>query len=176
MPFTPFHFGPHSTVALPLRKYIDIPVFIGANIIVDVEPLLVMAFNLDYPLHGYCHTFLIGGLLGLAWGVAAYPFRGLIGKAMAVQSLPYSPSRWKMAISGMLGIWLHIAFDAPLYYEMKLLYPFGWNPFVGIMEMGTVYMVCALLFIPALVMYFIMVVGRKDKVHPLGGNHDIERC
>ncbi len=82
MPFTPFHFGSHATVALPLRKYIDIPVFIGANIVVDVEPLLVMAFNLNYPLHGYCHTFLVGGLLGLAWGVAVDPFRSFIEKMM----------------------------------------------------------------------------------------------
>ncbi len=101
MPFTPSHFGPHATVALPLRKYTDFPVFIGANIIVDIEPLLVMTFNLNYPLHCYCHTFLIGGLLGLAWGVATYPFRGFIEKMMTVLSLPYSPSRWKMAVHGL---------------------------------------------------------------------------
>jgi len=161
MPFTPFHFGPHATVALPLRKYIDVPVFIGANIIVDVEPLLVMTFNLDYPLHGYCHTFLIGGLLGFTWGVVAHPFRGHIRKVMTLLRLPYSTSLWKMAVSGMLGVWLHVLFDAPIYYEMKPLYPLGWNPFLGTPETGTVYMVSALCFVPALVMYYVMVVRRE---------------
>ena len=161
MPFTPFYFGPHATMALPLRRHIDIPVFIGANIIVDIEPLLVMAFNLDYPLHGYCHTFLVGGLLGFAWGVVAHFLRGFIGKAMTALRLPYSPSFWKMGISGVLGVWLHILLDAPIYYEMKPFYPSGANPFLGILEMDTVYLICALCFVPALVTYYVMVVGRK---------------
>lgn len=154
MPFTPFHFGPHATVALPLQKHIDILVFIGANFIVDVEPLLSMAFNLNYPLHGYCHTILIGGLLGLLWGAVAYPFRSLIGTAMAAIHLGYSTSFRKMAVSGMVGVWFHIAFDAPLYYEMKPFFPFEGNPFFGLLKMETVYAACALLFIPASVMTY----------------------
>ncbi len=160
MPFTPFHFGPHATVALPLRRYIDLPVFIGANIVIDVEPLLVMIFNLNYPLHGYCHTFLIGGLLGLAWGATAYPFRGFIGKAMQAFRFSYTPSFWKMAISGLLGVWLHILFDAPLYYEMKPFYPSGVNPFLNLLEMETVYTISLLCFFPALMMYYVMVIKR----------------
>ncbi|GAH08444.1 unnamed protein product, partial [marine sediment metagenome] len=31
-------------IALPLRKYIDIPVFILANVAVDLEPLAVILF------------------------------------------------------------------------------------------------------------------------------------
>ena len=70
MPFTPYHFGPHATVALPLHRYLDVFVFIGANVVVDLEPLLVLTFHLNYPMHGYCHTLLIGGLLGLLWAAA----------------------------------------------------------------------------------------------------------
>ena len=44
MPFTPFHFGAHACIAIPLRKIIDIPVFILSNIIIDIEPLIVMIF------------------------------------------------------------------------------------------------------------------------------------
>ena len=47
MPFTPFHFGPHACVAFAANKKIDIPVFILANIAVDIEPLSVMLFNLN---------------------------------------------------------------------------------------------------------------------------------
>lgn len=52
MPFTPLHFGPHACVALPLRRRVDLPVFLLTNVVVDVEPLLVLTFNLNYPLHG----------------------------------------------------------------------------------------------------------------------------
>lgn len=161
MPFTPFHFGPHSALAFPLRRTIDLPVFIGANIIVDVEPLLVMIFNLDYPLHGYCHSFLLGGLLGLAWGAAAYPFRSLIRKAMQAFRLSYSPAFWRMAISGLLGVWLHVLFDAPLYYEMRPFYPSKINPFLNLLEMETVYAVSLLCFFPTVLMYHVMVVKRQ---------------
>ena len=58
MPFTPFHIGPHATVGLALQNYIDVPVFITANVAVDLEPLFVILFKPDYPLHGYFHSLL----------------------------------------------------------------------------------------------------------------------
>jgi hypothetical protein len=45
-----FFFCPHACVALPLRRWIDVPVFIGANVVIDIEPLLVRLFRLNIPL------------------------------------------------------------------------------------------------------------------------------
>jgi hypothetical protein len=156
MPITPLHFGPHATVALPLHRYIDVPVFIAANVIVDIEPMLVMVFDLNYPLHGYCHTLLIGGLLGALLGCAAYPFRARIGQWMSEARLPYSTTLAKMALSGMLGAWLHVLFDAVIYCEMRPFYPLSpANPFLGIISRDTtLYGICALFFVPAVAAYF----------------------
>ncbi len=41
MPFTPYHFGPSGFVGLVFGKWIDLPVFVLANVIVDVEVLAV---------------------------------------------------------------------------------------------------------------------------------------
>ena len=161
MPFTPFHFGPHAWAALPVQQYVDLPVFILANVVVDFEPLLIWTFRPDYPLHGYCHTFLVGGLLGAVWGAIAFPFRGQIGRAMAALRLSYSPGFWKMVLSGLLGVWLHVLFDAMLYPEMKPLWPLSVNPFLGILSMWAVYVICALCFIPALAMYRSMAAGKR---------------
>lgn len=68
MPFTPFHFGPGLGLGLPLRKYLHAPTFILANIIVDIEPFLVLSLGLRYPLHGGLHTFLLATPLGLIFG------------------------------------------------------------------------------------------------------------
>jgi membrane-bound metal-dependent hydrolase YbcI (DUF457 family) len=163
MPFTPYHFGLHASVALPLHRYLDIPVFIGANVIVDFEPLLVMTFNLDYPLHGYCHTLLIGSLVGLAWAMAAYPLRQLIGKAMNSLRLPYAPTLAKMAVSGVVGVWLHVLFDAPIYYDIQPFYPIKANPFYGSLSLNAVYDICAACFVPALVMYVFHAFIRKGR-------------
>lgn len=163
MPFTPFHFGPHGCVALPLQRYIDVPIFIGANVAIDSEPLLVMMYGFDYPLHGYCHTFLFGGLVGLLLGLSTFPFRKIIGKAMLLLRLPYASSPMKMAVSGMTGAWLHILFDMPLYQDIKPFYPLSANPLYGIVTVKPVYGTCAFLIVPALAIYVYMVFVRSRR-------------
>jgi len=154
MPFTPFHFGPHGCVALSLHRRLDVVVFVGANVAVDLEPLLAMVFRLDYPLHGYCHTFLVGAVVGAVFATALYPFRGLIGKGMALLRLPYAPACWKMLVSGVLGVWLHVLFDAVLYRDMRPFFPSSANPLYGLLSPRAVRLVCSVSFIPALLLYF----------------------
>ena len=79
MPFTPYHFGAHACASLPFRHQLDVPVFIAANVVIDLEPLLVLGLHLDYPVHGYAHTLLFGGAIGLGFGALAYPFRAQLG-------------------------------------------------------------------------------------------------
>lgn len=163
MPFTPFHFGPHACIALPSQRYIDVPIFVGANIAIDIEPLLVMVYGFNYPLHGYCHTFLFGSMVGLLLGLIAFPFRKLIGKVMSLIHLPYSTNLLKMVVSGMLGAWLHILFDMPLYQDIEPFYPLSANPLYGIVSAKVVYGTCTLLFLPALALYWYVVFARKTK-------------
>lgn len=165
MPFTPFHFGPHGCVSLPLYRRLDIPIFLGANVAIDIEPFLVIACNLRYPLHGYCHTLLIGALVGFALATAAYPLRHLIGKGMNLLRLPYAPTFSKMAISGVLGAWLHVLFDAPLYTDIKPFFPLEANPLYGCLSANAVYLICAACFAPAIIIYgyIAFIVKRTNK-------------
>lgn len=153
MPLTPFHFGPHACVGLAFQRSLDVPVFIASNIAVDVEPLVVIVFGLQYPLHGYCHTFLVGGLVGLLSGFLAFLFRKPIVDVTSLLRLPYAPSLGKMLFSGVLGAWLHILFDAPLYADIQPFYPLSVNPFLDIVSMKAVYVISAFLIVPALAMY-----------------------
>jgi membrane-bound metal-dependent hydrolase YbcI (DUF457 family) len=115
---------------------------------VDVEPLLVMSFGLDLPLHGYAHTFLGAGAVGLALAVAAFPFRSLMGRGMAWARLAYAPTWSRMLLSGLLGAWLHVLVDAPLYYDVQPFFPAPGNPLHRCFSYGEVYgfsSVCVLL-------------------------------
>ncbi len=161
MPFTPFHFGPHACVALPLQRYVDVPIFIGANVAIDIEPLLVMIYRFDYPLHGYCHTLLFGSVVGLLLGFVVFPFCKLIEKAMSLLRLPYSTSLLKMTVSGMLGAWMHILFDMPLYRDIIPFYPLSANPLYGVLSAKVIYGICALLFLAGLVLYLYMMFTRR---------------
>jgi membrane-bound metal-dependent hydrolase YbcI (DUF457 family) len=153
MPFTPFHFGPSALISLPLRRWVDIPVFVLANVVIDLEPLAVMVFQLDYPLHGYFHTFLFGGILGLLWGLAAYPLKPIWRFLMGLVGLSYQPTLPKMMLSGMLGIWLHVFIDAFLYQEMNPFCPIKGNPLHIAFRYSRVYSICEASLIAAVVIF-----------------------
>lgn len=161
MPFTPYHFGPSALFSIPLRKYIDIFVFVFASISVDLEPLIVMVFNLNYPLHGYCHTFLFGSFIGLIWGGLTYLGKNIIKSIMKFIRLEYSPNLLKMLISWILGVWFHILFDAPLYSDIKPFFPLQTNPLYGLFSHSTVYNICKFSIIPAIIVYIIAVIWNK---------------
>jgi len=62
IPFTPYHLGPSGLFGILFLKWVDLPTLLIASIILDVEPILVIVFNLPYPIHGFFHSFL-GGFL-----------------------------------------------------------------------------------------------------------------
>jgi len=161
MPFTPYHFGPSGFIGLVFRKCIDIPVFILANVIVDIEVLVIMLFNLGWPRHRYCHTFLIGAAVGALWGLAAWPLRNLFKKIMQLLRITYKTSLPKMLISGILGIWLHILIDGAYHFDVKILWP---NISTSIWKMihrhlgkEQIETICLIFFLAALVPYIFAV-------------------
>jgi len=161
MPFTPYHFGPSGFIGLVFRKWLDIPVFVLANVIVDVEVLIIMLFDLGWPKHRYCHTLLIGSAVGALWGLAAWPLRNLFKKLMKLFRIPYKTSLPKMVISGILGLWLHILIDGVYHFDVKILWPNKsislWkiiHPYIGREQIETI---CLIFFLAALVPYIFAV-------------------
>ena len=153
MPFTPFHFGPSACVSLPMGRHLDVPVFILANVAIDLEPLSVTVFDLAYPYHGYCHTFVVGTLVGIAWALVAFSGRRLLTRLMAWLRLGYDTSLRKMLVSAVLGVWFHVLLDAPLYRDIRPFWPIAANPLYAVVSPRAVYGFCAVSFIPALALY-----------------------
>lgn len=123
MPFTPYHFGPSGFIGLVFRKWIDVPVFVLANVVVDVEVLVIGFWGLGWPVHRYCHTLLIGAAVGALWGAAAYPLRGLFQKMMRMLRVPYQTNLRKMLVSGILGVWLHVLIDGLYHFDVRVFWP-----------------------------------------------------
>jgi membrane-bound metal-dependent hydrolase YbcI (DUF457 family) len=123
MPITPYHFGPSGFIALAFRRWIDVPVFVLANVVVDIEVLVIRILHLGRPVHSYCHTFLIGAVVGVAWGLAAHPLRGVFKRLMDLIRIPYRTGLLKMLISGILGVWLHVLIDGVYHYDVRLFWP-----------------------------------------------------
>lgn len=167
MPITPYHFGPSSFVGLVFRKWIDIPVFVLANVIVDMEVVVIWLFGLGEPWHRYCHTLLIGAAVGVLWGAVAYPFRHLFKKLMQIFSLPYQTSLSKMVISGILGVWLHVLIDGAYHPDIKVFWP---NKTISLWMMiqrhankELIKDICFIFFLAAIVVYMIILVSAQKQ-------------
>ena len=172
MPFTPYHFGPSGFIGLVFRKWLDIPVFVLANVIVDVEVLVVRLLDAGWPIHRYIHSLLIGAAAGIAWAMAAYPMRNLFKKIMQILLIPYQTSFLKMLVSGILGVWLHVAIDSIYHWDVSLFWPNReLRPLYKLVTTQQVEMICAILFIWVLILYIMMVIksSKQNKIESKTG-------
>ncbi|MHC4148619.1 MAG: metal-dependent hydrolase [Planctomycetota bacterium] len=163
MPFTPYHFGPSGFVGLALKKYIDLPVFVLANIAVDIEVLVINLLGSRWPMHRYAHTLLLGAGGGVIWAFAAYPLRHLFKKIMQKIGLPYQTNLRKMVISGILGVWLHAVIDALYHYDVRLFWPSRARPLWQLLTQAQIRAVCVAFFIAAAILYAIIVVRQAKQ-------------
>ncbi|MHC4324775.1 MAG: hypothetical protein ACYSUX_10930, partial [Planctomycetota bacterium] len=157
MPFTPYHFGPSGFIGLVFGKWIDLPVFVLANVIVDIEVLIILSLGLEGSVHRYSHTLLIGAVLGALWGIAAYPLRHLFTGVMRVFYIPYKTNLIKMVISGILGVWLHVLIDGIYHRDVKIFWPgdkmWLWQVVNRHITYQGIEAVCMLFFIAAFAVY-----------------------
>lgn len=148
MPFPIYHLGPSAFFGLTLRKWLDVPVFILANVVVDIE---VLFFR--WPVHRYFHTLLIGAVVGAIWGIAAYPLRHPLGKIMRMLLIPYQTNFRKMVISGVLGVWLHTFIDAIYHWDVRIFWPSDVKPLWHLISQKQVEIVCIVFLAAAVVIY-----------------------
>ncbi|MCK5474203.1 MAG: hypothetical protein KAI53_02250 [Candidatus Aenigmarchaeota archaeon] len=153
MPLTPFHFGPALFFGLLLFRYIHLPTFLIANVIVDLEPLFVLFFDLNYPLHGIFHSFAGGFLLAIILSCVMIKLDKNVQKVAGIFKARQDFSKKSIFITSILGIYIHILFDAPLYTDIMPFYPFIFNPFYGLFTGSEIYLLCILLFFAGLVLY-----------------------
>jgi membrane-bound metal-dependent hydrolase YbcI (DUF457 family) len=157
MPFTPYHFGPSAFFGLVFKKFIDLPVFILASVIVDIEVL----FYQRWPYHRYAHTLLIGAGIGLLWGLLAYPLKGLFVKLMNLFRLPYKPRFWKMLVSGILGVWFHALIDSIYHIDVRLFWPDRARPLYDILSQRQLRGLCMAFWLAAIILYVIIITRVK---------------
>ena len=153
MPFTPYHFGPAGFIALLFKKWVDIPVFLLANVAIDVEVGIIMMFGLGEWRHRYSHTFIGGILVGVALAVVAFPMRGIFKKIMSVFRLSYNTNFLKMLIWSILGVWFHILIDSFDHWDVRPFWPYSSrNPFFGIISDEHIKMICLVFWVFLLIL------------------------
>jgi membrane-bound metal-dependent hydrolase YbcI (DUF457 family) len=170
MPVTPYHFGPSAFVGLTFRRWLDIPVFVFANVIVDIEGLVVAVLKLGWPIHRYAHTLLIGAVVGIIWALAAYPARSLFAKLMQLLRIPYKTNLRKMLISGVLGVWFHVLIDGIYHKDVRMFWPSNAKPLFNILPHGWMKPICVIFSFAAFIPYAFAVksYSRQTERSPCG--------
>jgi membrane-bound metal-dependent hydrolase YbcI (DUF457 family) len=137
MPFTPLHLGPALFFGMVLLRYIDLPTFLVANVIVDVEPFLILTLglhrvdSLGLPLHGLLHTFLGGTFVALFLAFVMTRMGKFTSSLMRLIGMEQEHSARSIYAAALSGVYLHILLDSRLYTDIRPFYPFSFNPFLG---------------------------------------------
>jgi membrane-bound metal-dependent hydrolase YbcI (DUF457 family) len=157
MPFTPFHLGPGLLLGLLLLSYIDLPTFLLASVVVDVEPFLVLYFNLQYPLHGFLHTFLGGTLIAFLIAAVMSRLRNALSSLISFFGIKQKPTFRGILLASLFGVYSHVFLDSFLYQDIRPFYPFDLNPLLSqsLFISFEIYGLCVLSFIGGVVVYVI---------------------
>jgi hypothetical protein len=124
MPFTPFHIGPGIAVKAVCEKKFSILVFAWAQVVMDLQPLVVLLTGRGKP-HGVTHTIIGAAVLG---GLAGVTGKYLSEWVLSWWKRPKVKLSWKtVLISAWVGTFSHILLDALIYPDMALFYPFSEN-------------------------------------------------
>jgi membrane-bound metal-dependent hydrolase YbcI (DUF457 family) len=160
MPFTPYHFGPALFVGLLFLSFIDFPTFLVASVIVDVEPFLVLALNLNYPLHGFFHSFLGGTLVALPLALVMWQIRDTLSPLMSFFRLSQKVSFKRVLVAALSGIYIHILLDSRMYTDIQPFYPSTYNPFLTTDVSAGLdsYIICIWSFLGAAIIYIIRLI------------------
>ncbi|UCC21182.1 MAG: metal-dependent hydrolase [Promethearchaeota archaeon] len=129
MPLTQYHLGPGLFFGIILLGFLDLPTFLIASVIIDIEPLWIYYNNLGPPLHGFFHSFLGGTIIGIILSGIMFLLRKIINPIMSFFKLEQDRSFVKILLASLLGIYIHIIFDSLMHSDIKPFYPLNFNPF-----------------------------------------------
>ena len=163
MPLSPFHLGPAILLGLIILRYVDLPTLIIANVIIDIEPMFILLFNLDFTHHQFLHTFLGGTLVVFTLTWIMKKVRIKFSPLLSFFKIEQKASLKSILVAASSGIYMHILLDSRIYMDIRPFYPLEVNPFLnGILSsVIDVYMFCIWSFIGGIIVYTIRLVMLK---------------
>ena len=155
MPFTPFHMGPGIVVKALLQSSFSLMVFGWAQIIMDIQPLVVLITGEGH-LHGFSHTYLGATLLAV--------FSALSGKHLSQIGLFVIGlnENWRVIISwrvvflsAFIGTYSHVVLDSIMHSDVQPFWPVTTsNSMLGIISVTTLHRVCMYSAVAGGVIYY----------------------
>ncbi len=158
MPFTPIHMGPGIFIKAVLQGSFSLMVFGWAQIVMDIQPLLVLISGQGH-LHGFSHTYVGASLLALISALTGKYLSefGLLILAISNKQNRIKISWWVSFASAFIGTFSHVLLDSIMHFDVQPFYPFLYeNDFLSIMSIEQLHSMCLYLGIVGAVVYFII--------------------
>lgn len=143
MPFTPFHFGPGILLKSVLRKRFSLIVFCLTQIIIDIQPLVVMLSGKGR-VHGFTHTYIGATLIAILSGtIGKYLFEWVVRNISLTKKFKIEIS-WKIAfLSSFIGAYSHIVLDSIMHSDIEPFAPFVLtNSLFRLVSIESLYIFC----------------------------------
>ena len=143
LPFTPFHMGPGILLKSLLQSSFSLMVFGWTQIVMDIQPLIVIITNEGY-LHGFSHTYVGAILLAI--------FSAISGKYLSqfgLYILKIRPSinvhiPWTVVfLSAFIGSFSHVFLDSIMHGDVQPFYPlYLVNSMHGVISVSLLHKFC----------------------------------
>ena len=158
MPFTPIHMGPGLFIKAILQGSFSLMVFGWAQIVMDIQPLVVMITGVGH-LHGFSHTYLGAVLLTVFSALTGKYLSeiGLLILGISNQQNPIKIKWWISIASAFIGTFSHVFLDSIMHHDVQPFFPFTLNnDFVSIISIEQLHSMCLYLGITGTILYFIV--------------------
>jgi membrane-bound metal-dependent hydrolase YbcI (DUF457 family) len=134
-----------------------------ASVAVDVEPIYCL-LN-DCQLHGILHSYFGAAAFSLAVvSVLIYIGKNRLRKLSAQLGHAQDYSLKSIIAGTLVGAWSHVLFDSFMHFDVTPFWPFPENPFLRIIDNGTVYLITIIGFAAGTGLYFFRLNRlRKDE-------------
>ncbi len=157
MPFTPIHMGPGIFIKAILQSSFSLMVFGWTQIIMDIQPLLVMITGKGH-LHGFTHTY-IGAILIAVISALSGKYLSELGLKISgvTKEQPITILWWVAFLSAAIGSFSHVFLDSIMHTDVEPFFPITLiNNFHGLVSIEILYKFCLYSGLVGAVIYYVV--------------------
>jgi len=136
--------GPGIFIKAILQGSFSLMVFGWAQIIMDIQPLVVLISGEGH-LHGFSHTYIGATLLAIFSALSGKYLSelGLIILGVAKKENPIKIVWWIVFLSAFIGTYSHVILDSIMHSDIEPFYPFSSNnQLLGLMSIEQLHKFC----------------------------------
>jgi membrane-bound metal-dependent hydrolase YbcI (DUF457 family) len=154
--------GPGLLLKSILQGSFSLMVFGWAQIIMDVQPLIVLIVGSGH-LHGFTHTFIGATLIGIASGLSGKYAAGF--GLRVIDQAKFLPISWTVAMtSAFIGSYSHVVLDGIMHDDVQPFAPFAFdNPFLSFITVDTLHKFCFYSGLVGAALYFLVLGFLRQK-------------